>query len=273
MQALVSVCIPAYNNEAVIGKTIQAILKQSYGNLEIIVVDDNSKDTTKEIVASIQDERIHLFKNEQNLGMSGNWNRCVELATGEYVKFICADDILEPDCIEKEVKYISSEPGIVMTINDSKMINSSDEELGTFARYPKKGIFDGRFLAKKALIISNYFGMPSAVLFRKDTFDKVGGFDSAYHYILDFDLWIRLAGEGKVYVIPERLNHFRLRNDSNTGNVFTKDGKKYYEEHKYLVNKYRKEYKINCFEFAASMCSRLIRNMGYGFFLKIKGVV
>lgn len=270
---LVSICIPAYNNEKVIERTLKALVNQTYQNIEIIVVDDCSRDRTCDVVNSLNDDRIKLFQNENNLGMSGNWNMCVSKANGEFVKLICADDILEPDSIEKEVKCISENQNIVMTINDSKMINDSDEEVGTFPRYHKKGIINGKTLAQKSLIVSNYFGMPSAVLMRKSVFDKVGGFDYAYHYILDFDLWIRIALEGDVYVMPEKLNHFRLRSDSNTGNVFTKDGKRYYNEHKYLVNKYKDRCGLNGMEVAISLLSRKIRNLGYAFFLKIKGIV
>ena len=184
------------------------------------------------------------------------------------IKFICADDILERNCIEKELAAFACDEQLVMTINDSKMINESDKEVGTFPRYHKKGIIDGKKLARKALIISNYFGMPCAVMFRKDIFDKVGGFDSDYHYILDYDLWIRLAGEGKVYVLPDKLNHFRLRKDSNTGHVFKQDKKRYYAEHKFLVNKYRQQYKLNCIEVWISLMSRKIRNWGYGMFMR-----
>lgn len=273
MNNLVSICIPAYNNEKVILRTLNALVKQTYKDIEIIVVDDCSSDNTSEVVKSIGDKRIKLFHNENNLGMSGNWNMCVSKANGEFVKLICADDILEPDSIEKEVKCITESQDVVMTINDSKMINDSDEEVGTFPRYHKKGIINGKKLAHKSLIVSNYFGMPSAVLMRKSIFDKVGGFDFAYHYILDFDLWVRIALEGDVYVMPEKLNHFRLRSDSNTGNVFTKDGKRYYNEHKYLVNKYKEQCGLNGIEVAISLLSRKIRNIGYAFFLKLKKIV
>lgn len=268
---LVSVCIPMYNNENVIERTLQSILNQTYKNIEIIIVDDCSKDQSVEKVKNFDDSRIHLFLNNENLGMSGNWNKCVSLANGKYIKFICADDILEADCLEKEYTYINQNDQIVMTINDSKLINTKDKAVGIFPRYHKKGIMDGKKLARKALIISNFFGMPSAVMFRKNIFEQVGGFDSAYHYILDYDLWIRIAGMGMVYVMPECLNQFRLRKDSNTGNVFSKDQKQYYKEHKYLVNKYKDQYMLNSFEVLLSLFSRKVRNFGYGLFMK--GVV
>lgn len=70
--------------------------------------------------------------------MAGNWNRCVELAKGEYIKLICADDRLVPESIEMESKAMQKDPDIVMTINDSIMINREGKKLGIFGRYPKK---------------------------------------------------------------------------------------------------------------------------------------
>lgn len=265
---LVSVCIPTYNNEDVIERTINSILGQTYSRIEIIISDDCSQDATVSLIRKLGDERIKLSINQHNLGMSGNWNHVVGLAQGEYIKFICADDILEPNCIEKEITLFEENTTLALTINDSKLINERDEVVGIFPRYYRKGIMDGRTLARKALIISNYFGMPSAVMFRKSTFLKVGGFDSAFEYILDYDIWIKMAGEGDVYVMPEKLNYFRLRKNSNTGHIFRKGSNKYYLEHKHLVYKYRCEYRLNLIEIWISLVSRKIRNLGYGIFLR-----
>ena len=155
-----------------------------------------------------------------------------------------------------------------MTINDSILIDSTDKKIGVFPRYRKKGIVDGRKLSRKSLIEADHFGMPVAVMFKRKTFDEVGGFDEAYHYILDFDLWIRLSAKGKVYVIPEKLNCFRLRHDSNTGNVFMGKDSKYYKEHVYLVDKYKDEYGLKKYEYYISLFSRKLRSRAYSVYMK-----
>jgi len=114
MEPLVSVCIPAYNNASYIKETIDSILNQTYQNIELVVVDDNSTDNTYEIVSNIQDKRVKVYKNEKNLGMSGNWNRCLELVTGDFVKLICADDLIEKDAIEKETRALMENPTAVL---------------------------------------------------------------------------------------------------------------------------------------------------------------
>ena len=112
MEPLVSICIPAYNNAAYIKDTIDSILSQTYKNLELVIVDDKSKDDTVAVIKSIPDERIRLYENEKNLGMSGNWNHCLELCKGEYIKLICADDMLAPDAIEKEARALTEHPDV-----------------------------------------------------------------------------------------------------------------------------------------------------------------
>lgn len=260
MKRKVSICIPAYNNEQHIADTIESILNQTYTELTLVIVDDCSTDKTVEVIQSFQDERVELIRNEKNLGMSGNWNKCVSQCNSEYVKLICADDILVPTCVEREIFLMEQDETIVMTTSDSSLIDDQQIRLGIFPRYYSQGIIEGEKLAKKSLIGMNYFGMPCAVMFRKRIFDMVGGFDSYFQYILDFDVWTRIACEGNVYVIKEELNQFRLRRESNTGKVFTTDRKAYYIEHKYLLNKYREKLSINRMQYGMSLLSRQIRN-------------
>ena len=78
-QPLVSVCIPTYNNADYIEETMRSVLNQTYQNIELIIVDDQSEDGTVQVVKNVKDPRVKLFINEKNLGMSGNWNHCMEL--------------------------------------------------------------------------------------------------------------------------------------------------------------------------------------------------
>lgn len=268
MSEKVSVCIPAYNNERDIAATIQGIIEQTYTNWELVIVDDASTDHTVNVVKQFDDPRIRLYENPKNLGMVGNWNRSVELTTADYIKLICADDILLPESLEKEMAAIVSSPEVVMTINDSIMINRRQEKLGYFGRYPLKGNMDGKKLARKSLIMNNFFGMPCAVLFRKSAFEQVGGFDRQFQYILDFDLWLSMAQYGQVAVLPEKLNYFMLREDSNTGKVFSKENKAYYEEHVSLLKKHAKVLGVSIFSVWVSKISRKMRSFAYGIWLK-----
>lgn len=273
MEPLVSICIPAYNNSAYIADTIKSVLGQTYKNLEVVVADDKSTDNTVEIVEALakEDERVKLYKNEENLGMSGNWNHCLELCQGEFIKLICADDMLDKEAIEKEAGILTQYPEIVMVESDTRLVDINGKKTGVFKRYPKKGIVDGKKVAKCSLMLNNFFGAPVNNTFRKSILDKVKGFDPDFTYILDFDMWVRIACLGKIYIIHEELNSFRIRNDSNTGDMIGNQRGVYVGEHRKLVEKHAKAgiLKISSFECWLSVLIRKMRNVLIYIYLKI----
>lgn len=270
MEPLVSICIPAYNNAAYIKETIDSVLNQTYQNIELVVVDDNSKDNTYEIVSSIPDKRVKAYKNEKNLGMSGNWNRCLELVTGEFIKLICADDLIAQDAIEKEAKALMENPTAVLVSSDSKLVDMQGKTHGTYKRYGKAGLVDGKKVAKKGLRSQNYFGAPLANMIRRNALEKVVGFDTDFVYILDYDFFMRLACLGDIFVIHEPLNGFRIRDDSNTGQVMGGGkGKAYIEEHRLLLEKHKEELDLSKWDICFSMTVRRLRSFLISIYLKI----
>lgn len=270
MRPLVSICIPAYNNAAYIKETIDSILGQTWENLELVICDDNSKDDTAAVVLSIEDDRIKFYQNEKNLGMSGNWNNCLSKCTGEFIKLICADDMLAPDCIEKEVRALMRYPTAVLAESDTKLFDLNGRPKGFYRRYKASGLTDGKTIARAGFFVKNYFGAPLANTFRRSILETSGGFDSWYTYILDYDFWVRLACMGDVYIIHEPLNYFRVRNDSNTGNVMAGDQTEaYVKEHIHLVNKFKEELRLSEADVKRSIRMRKIRNFAAGIYLRL----
>ena len=150
---LVSVCIPVYNNADYIGETIDSILAQTYQNLELIMVDDNSTDHSYQVLQDYakKDERVKIYKNETNLGMSGNWNRCLELCSGDVMKLVCADDLLSPDIINREMEIFEKYPEVVLVDSDTRLVNLDGQYRGWYRRYRKSGIVDGATVARKGV--------------------------------------------------------------------------------------------------------------------------
>ncbi len=270
MKPLVSVCIPAYNNAAYIKETIDSVLNQTYSNLELVICDDKSTDNTVEVIEKIGDDRIKLYKNEKNLGMSGNWNHCLSKCSGEFIKLICADDMLAETALEKEVKALIQNPTAVLAESDTRLFDLNGKPKGFYKRYKTKGLTNGKEIARKGFFVKNYFGAPLANTFRRSAVEKTGGFDPWYTYILDYDFWVQLACMGDVYIIHEPLNYFRVRNDSNTGNVMAGDKTEdYVKEHIHLVNKFRKELHLSKAEVNRSVRIRKLRNFAAGVYLKL----
>lgn len=267
---LASVCIPAYNNAAYIKETIDSVLSQTYSNLELVICDDKSKDDTVKVVESIKDDRIKLYKNEKNLGMAGNWNNCLSKCGGEFIKLICADDMLAKDCLEKEVTALMEHPSAVLAESDTKLFDLNGKPKGFYKRYKSSGLENGKKIARAGFFVKNYFGAPLANTFRRSALKQTGGFDTWYTYILDYDFWVQLACMGDVYIIHEPLNYFRVRNDSNTGEVMAGDKTDaYVKEHIHLVNKFKKELKLTDSDVKRSVCIRKLRNFAAGVYLKV----
>lgn len=270
MKPLVSVCIPAYNNAAYIKETIDSVLNQTYPNLELVICDDKSTDNTVEVIEKIGDGRIKLYKNEKNLGMSGNWNRCLSKCKGEFIKLICADDMLAETALEKEVRALMRYPTAVLAESDTRLFDLNGKPKGFYKRYKTKGLTNGKEIARKGFFVKNYFGAPLANTFRRSALERIGGFDDWYTYILDYDFWVQLACMGDVYIIHEPLNYFRVRNDSNTGNVMAGDKTEdYVKEHIHLVNKFCKELQLSEAEVKKSIRIRKFRNFAAGIYLKL----
>src|SRR5438045_2978412 len=110
----VSICVPTYNGARWIGEAIESALGQTFGEFELLIVDDASTDDTLERVRRVSDPRIRIERNERNLGLVGNWNQCVRLARGEFVKFLFQDDLLYPTCLERMLSLFRTHDEIGM---------------------------------------------------------------------------------------------------------------------------------------------------------------
>jgi glycosyltransferase involved in cell wall biosynthesis len=99
------VCIPTYNYRRFLADALESALARTFRDIEVVVVDNHSDDGTMELLEEFarRDSRVVPHGNESNLGMTANFNRCIELARGTYVKLLCADDVLAADCVEKLV--------------------------------------------------------------------------------------------------------------------------------------------------------------------------
>lgn len=273
-QPLVSVCIPAYNNEDTIAETIQSVLEQTYDNIELIIVDDHSTDRTLEEAESASRNKINtqvfLYRNNQNLGMAGNWNRCLSLCHGKYIKLLCGDDLIEKNLVSREVAILEVNPEAVMVSSDTKFIDMQDNPKTEYKRYHKSGLVDGREISRYSIFHRDYLGAPLANTFRKSAYEITGGFDPSFHYVIDYDFYMTLACQGYVYILHEPLNFFRLREDSNTGMVLGgSEGDAYVKEHEHLARKHAAALGLSESDIRRSVCIRKAMNRLGRLYLKV----
>lgn len=234
----VSICIPTYCGSAFLAETIESVLNQSYQNFELIILDDNSPDDTEAVVSRYSDPRISYVRNASNLGPEGNWNRCIELARGQYFKLLPHDDVLAIDCLEKQVSVLDedSKSEIVLVFGAREVIDLGGTVLMRRGLpRAKSGRIEGRKLIKRCIRAgTNLIGEPGNGLLRHELVVKVGGYDAKYPYLIDLDYWFRILLHGDAYYLEEVTSSFRLC----PGSWSVAIGVDQYQNFKGFVNKF-----------------------------------
>lgn len=212
----VSVVIPAFNGEDVIGETIQSVLSQTFTDFELIVVDDASTDGTVTVVSQFRDPRLTLVRNSVNLGFEGNFNRALDLAAGRFVKVLPMDDLLYPSCLERQVAILEApENQQVCLVSCAKDIITHHGRTVLRGRKGFSGWQSGmQIIRRTARAGTNIVGEPGSVLFRSSVLSQAGRFDGTIPFIMDLDLWCRMLLHGDAYLVPETLSAFRIRPQS-----------------------------------------------------------
>lgn len=217
---LVSICIPTFNYARFLGDAISSARAQSYSNIEIVVIDNCSTDETPEIVEAFarQDPRIRYHRNESNIGMQGNFNCCLRAAAGKYVKFLCADDWLEPDCVERMVEMLEARSDVVLVACSRELADGNMRRQGHLAYAAKSQVREGAEVIRRCFFRGNLIGEPTAVMFR--TFQAERGFSDAYKQIFDLEMWFYLLERGSFAFIPDPLCRLRQHEAQGTrGNL------------------------------------------------------
>jgi glycosyltransferase involved in cell wall biosynthesis len=221
----VSVCVPTYNGAAYLGETLRSLVAQSYGDFELLVVDDASTDETLDVAAAVADARLVVHRNPRRLGLPGNWNRCLSLCRGEYVKFVFQDDTLVPRAVEALVRALDDDPDAALAFSRREIrhegagalplqgdwyANALEAFYGSFDRR-----LTGRELVAGALetgrdLTVNVVGEPSFTLIRREAARRCGAFDTSYRQLVDWEYWLRLACGSALVFVDEPLGTFRV---------------------------------------------------------------
>jgi glycosyltransferase involved in cell wall biosynthesis len=188
-QMKVSVVITTYNRGYIVGDAVESVLKQSYANLEILVVDDGSSDNTQEVVERFKSDKIRYIRHDRNRGCSAAYNTGISAATGNLIGILDSDDIWKPDYLEKLVDLLVRHPEVDLVFSDISIqdgptfIPSTSALMKSFSRLlqtsPKASeyIFSSRQMY--VCLLEEVPIKPSAVVVRRETFEKTGFFDEA----------------------------------------------------------------------------------------------
>ena len=238
----ITICIPCYNSEKYIATTIQSILASTYKNFEIHIIDNASTDNTIQIIKSIQkqNKNIFLHRNKVNIGMFPNMNKCIKIANGKYIKIICSDDILYPNCLEEEVRILDKHKDVVLVYGASNIITDKNNVLFTRKFFNRDRKINGGVLINQILLSGrNPLGEPTGILLRTSILKKYKlHFDANFKYVSDLELWIQMLQHGNGYYCNLIQSGFRLHKNQGTYHLY----RRAVDEHIMLFSKYSEEF-------------------------------
>ncbi|MCD6593200.1 glycosyltransferase family 2 protein [Candidatus Bathyarchaeota archaeon] len=202
---LISVIMPVYNEEKTIKKAVESVLKQTYREIELIIIDDASIDSTPKIISELakEDDRIVMLRNSVNRGITHSLNRGLRKASGKYIARIDGDDWYHPRKLELQMTFLEErgDYGIVGTF----YVLLTGDKMALKINLP---ITHDEIL--RQLAYRNAFAH-SSIMVRKDILDTVGYYDERYEYAQDYDLYFRILSISKGYNIPKYLLFRRLK--------------------------------------------------------------
>ncbi len=211
---LVSIIIPAYNAEKYIKEALDSAIAQTYPNIEVIVVDDGSKDGTKKILEPYISTGKIVYVYQENKGLAASRNAGIKKSKGAYIAFLDADDLFLSDKVGEQVRALEQNPEFGVCYSDLLHFRETEPRKFYHHRYhyPSGDIF-GELLHRQ-------FINPLAVMAHRDVFEKYGMFDESLRRSEDWDLWLRWAhADVKFLYLDKPLAHYRVRKAGNLSSL------------------------------------------------------
>ena len=207
IKPLVSIIIPAYNAARFVKDAVDSAIKQPYENIEVIVVNDGSKDDTPILLNNIskRDKRVKVIHKE-NGGLSSARNRGILEASGDYICFLDSDDVILPNKIVRQVEYLESHPECDLIYSDHYVGDDKLHPISLDAKNPPSIPFD------ELLIYRNWFA-PLSPLLRNSLVQKTGLFDEQLCASEDWDYWIRCIKKGRFCYLPGAVGIYRTHSN------------------------------------------------------------
>lgn len=192
-QPLVSIIMPTRNRSEFIIQTVDSVLEQDFRDFELIIINDGSKDNTEDVVKNIEDPRIVYISNKENLGVTKTLNKGIAIARGKYIARIDDQDRwVSKDKLKKQVDFLEKNSPYVLVGTGVIFVSLDNKELFRYLK-PKTDTE-----IRENMLLGNCF-VHTSVVFRKDKFLEVGGYDEQFHVGQDYCLWLKLGKKGKMF--------------------------------------------------------------------------
>jgi glycosyltransferase involved in cell wall biosynthesis len=211
----VSVCMPVYNGAAYIAEAVRSVLGQTYGDLELLINDNCSRDGTADIIHRFDDARVRYERNEANLGPVANVNRCLARARGEYIGILHHDDAMLPENLERKVRVLDAHPSVGFVHSNMVLVSSAGTTVrdGSWSHEARQDSLEngliafGRFLDQMPLGSSIFIG---TVLARRSCYDRLGPFATELPHCNDAEMLMRMLLFYDMACLGEPLVRYRV---------------------------------------------------------------
>jgi glycosyltransferase involved in cell wall biosynthesis len=196
---------------------IESALNQTYRDIEVVVVDNASTDGIENVIAQYDDPRLRFVKNKENLGLFGNFNRCIEVSRGEFLHILHSDDYIESDFTGICIRFFDEHPNVMMTFT-SVICHNGDDERATFFS-PNDKIFFSPDGFNQILNCGNFIPCPS-VMMRKSVYSCIGNYSLEYPYAGDLNQWLKISRVFDIAYVKEAIIHYCEGEHSETHRLY-----------------------------------------------------
>jgi len=216
VQPLVSVVVPVFNGMPHLVTLTDALLAQTYGNLEIIFTEGGGSDGSADFLHQITDQRVRVIQMPERTSAAENWTAATQAARGDFIKLVCQDDLIYPETIALQLQDLRNHPDAVMAIAQRDIIDAQGNIL-----YRRRGLagvatrsgqtIDGSVLIRTCYLQgTNVIGEPLTVLFRANELTQSLPWDDTTPLMLDLSMYEKVAPQGSVVIRRESVGAFRI---------------------------------------------------------------
>ncbi len=203
---LVSIVLPTHNGFRYLAQSIDSCLRQTYSDLELVIVDDGSSDNTKDLVCGYDDPRIHYVRHEKNQGLPESLNTGFALTSGAFLSWTSDDNLYSAQAIEIMVSALKQHDEVGLVYSAYALIDASGTRVGQVDALPPARIWDADVVG-------------ASFLYTREVYEKTGRYNPDVKPIEDYEYWLRVSRGFRMLAIPDVLYSYRAHQASLSGNL------------------------------------------------------
>jgi glycosyltransferase involved in cell wall biosynthesis len=231
-----SVMICCYNSEKYLRETLDSIINQTYKNWEIVAINDGSTDKTEDILLEYKSKGVPItYFRQKNQGFAAARNKAMELSKGEWIAIIDHDDVCLPKRLEIQASHVRENPSANLFFANTVYFDDDGIEIRRhFDRFNPCGLNLTKGKAMNSLLANGCFVATQSVVFNKEAALSIGGFDTSYKFVVDYNFFLRMGSTFDLFGAEELVSKWRIHKDQVTQKMKTVN----FNEGKQIIYKY-----------------------------------